>query len=479
MAANAFQRPLADLNAFVPSQQTSQMLAPKTNTPFDPLIQAFSGISRKRDEKAVADQKALKDKTALELAAEEREYQHKLNTQDQTNKDRTFNTTETNRLNTAKLTAIDVEYQHKLDKLNQKNKDRTFNTTETNKKDEAELAAIELTYQHKKDKLGTNKGGWGTLNGKTVRTTENSVTGLLKVENENGEWVLNSDVKPLPKETKDLSRQGTFFDKTTGKTFAGTQRNGVISRQDENGNQIKMPNAVDVGKTETGAKSQARAKPIEDAKAGIRALDSLDFSVNQFEEVSKSSNFGIVGTLKSIKDNLPEQYNALLSLKQKALSGVEVDGSVDLSSMFDESLPQQKFWENTIVMAQARVNNPIGVITNKDVDLARNQTGLGGILANQASATAALGQLRVLNNFKRKQFDNILGAESSAPDKGFKQIPIAGGKVDIASLVDGERYKTAHGILLWDVKQGQFVEVKKDTVNVLSRADAILAGGQQ
>lgn len=55
-------------NAFAPSAQTTQMLAPQTGTMYDPLIQLFGGISKQRQEEGVAADMAAKAKarTAIE-----------------------------------------------------------------------------------------------------------------------------------------------------------------------------------------------------------------------------------------------------------------------------------------------------------------------------------------------------------------------------------------------------------------------------
>ncbi|NOR58791.1 MAG: hypothetical protein GQ474_09745 [Sulfurimonas sp.] len=69
--ANAFGQD-NPLNAFVPSVQTSNMLAPQTGTSFDPLIQIFGGITRQRQEEAAAAQEAQRQQAVIDLAASQR-----------------------------------------------------------------------------------------------------------------------------------------------------------------------------------------------------------------------------------------------------------------------------------------------------------------------------------------------------------------------------------------------------------------------
>lgn len=59
-----------DINAFVPSQQTSSMLAPQTGTAFDPLIQLFGGVTRQRQEQAAFEAQQLASGRAAELEQE-------------------------------------------------------------------------------------------------------------------------------------------------------------------------------------------------------------------------------------------------------------------------------------------------------------------------------------------------------------------------------------------------------------------------
>lgn len=69
---NLFNQP-GQFNAFVPSAQTSQLLAARSGTPFDILSQFGVGLQRQRQESEAAEAAGISEQAILDLAATQRE----------------------------------------------------------------------------------------------------------------------------------------------------------------------------------------------------------------------------------------------------------------------------------------------------------------------------------------------------------------------------------------------------------------------
>ena len=203
---------------------------------------------------------------------------------------------------------------------------------------------------------------------------------------------------------------------------------------------------------------------VEDFDASNQALTTLDLllGTETTPGIIKKENFGLVGTGRGIVHGGAQQLDALKSmldnnrdaLAQEIIATPDKFEKFDFAKYFDPSLPQQELLLNDLASQYARMRNPKGTISNRDMDDAKAMIGGSGMLSSYPEF-AARGQIlrkQLISNRERSQ-GRMGGApvKPPVPAANSPAMPAPGGAVQVQTadealaLPSGTRFITPDG----------------------------------
>jgi phosphoglycerate-specific signal transduction histidine kinase len=134
------------------------------------------------------------------------------------------------------------------------------------------------------------------------------------------------------------------------------------------------------------------------ARDRIDAVADLKGTIDQYRNVLRPENVGMIGDLRGLVYGAGQQANAFSQLLQRHAAGTMADlmstnSDVSLSEFNDPKLSQSQLLSNLLAAKYARVTNPVGVITDKDYIIAKKGLGLEGLLTGATDITEKLKAL--------------------------------------------------------------------------------------